>query len=97
MKYSNYFYIEVFRENDEADIYKKLLKVARKQAKKKRLHAEMEGEGDQKEHDKIKVNKEKILENVLSRQFDAIYFFSSVWSLAVTDGKVRATSLFKYK
>ena len=57
----------------------------------------MEGEGDQEAHENAKINKEKIKENVLTGDFDAKYLFSSVWSLTITDSKVRTTSLFKYK
>jgi U3 small nucleolar RNA-associated protein 12 len=90
--------IEVFKPSSEREIYKKLLRVAKKQAKKKRLHSEMEAADDEEQDTTTtKVNKEKLKERVVEGDFDAKFMFTSVCYLLVAGNKVRSTSLLQYK
>ena len=93
--------IEIFTRNDDVNIYKKLLRDAKKQNKKKRTHAEMESQDDQKESEKTeiapKVDKDQIQQRVLDGDYDAKYMFTSKCYHVIGESKVRSSVLFKHK
>ena len=89
--------IEIFQRNEDLQIYKKLLRVAKKNAKKKRLHSEMEEKDQTDSKLMLKVNKEKIKEKVAEGDYDAKYLFGSICYLLVGDSKVRSSRIIKHK
>lgn len=68
--------VEVFKFNTENEIYKKLLRAAKKQARK-RTRVEMDDEEENKVA-VIKVDKEKVKQQVILQNYDAKFIFSSV-------------------
>lgn len=84
--------------NNEGDIYKKLLRAAKKKARK-RTHAEMEEvEGEEsKVLSKIRIDKEKIKDQVVDGEFEIKYLFSSAHIIEIPGSKIRSTRIFKSK
>jgi U3 small nucleolar RNA-associated protein 12 len=83
--------IEVFKINNEREIYKKLLRAAKKQSRKRNRD-----EVDDEDTSKVTVNKEKVKEQVVDGNFEVRYLFSSVHYFN-SPQKVRSTCLILRK
>lgn len=86
--------LQIFRKNDDVQIYKKLLRHAKREVKKKRTHDEMEAQDEAK----VEVaNKSAIQQQVVNGEFDPKYMFSGICSMLVAESKVRSSILIKHK